>query len=140
MVPQIEAAVAWAIAHELEILAIGKPLSLTEIALAESVEVREPESIRVQLVAKLPMPDHPSLQSLIDQSDLRSLHGLTVGHGIYIVQDRFTPKLLSHELRHVAQYEQYGSIRGFMVEYITQVAQHGYRDAPLEIDARNHEV
>ena len=49
-------------------------------------------------------------------------------------------RLLSHELRHVHQYEQTGSIAGFLPDYLQQIVLVGYADAPLEQDARAHEV
>ena len=50
-----------------------------------------------------------------------------------------TPRLLSHELRHVHQYEKFGSISSFLAEYLNQIISVGYDKSPLEIDARTHE-
>jgi hypothetical protein len=49
------------------------------------------------------------------------------------------PRLLRHEFRHVHQYEMAGSIIAFLPVYLGQIVQFGYRDAPLEVDARAHE-
>jgi hypothetical protein len=50
------------------------------------------------------------------------------------------PRLLSHECRHVHQYEAHGSIAAFLPVYLEQIATVGYRNSPLEQDARAHEV
>ena len=66
--------------------------------------------------------------------------GLTLGYGIYIKQGYLTTRLLSHELRHVHQYEQAGSAKAFLSRYISEIMRFGYMDSPYEVDARNHEV
>jgi hypothetical protein len=50
------------------------------------------------------------------------------------------PQLLSHECRHVYQYEAAGSIAAFLPVYIEQIVEFGYDDAPFEQDARHHEL
>lgn len=49
-------------------------------------------------------------------------------------------RLISHELRHVQQYESFGGIETFMPVYLGQIASVGYRDAPLDQDAHVFEV
>ena len=49
-------------------------------------------------------------------------------------------RILSHELRHVAQYEQAGGIAPFLATHLANLAQHGYHDSPYEVDARAHEL
>jgi hypothetical protein len=39
----------------------------------------------------------------------------------------------------VAQFEQCSDLGRFLDSYLAQIAQHGYRDAPFEVDARRHE-
>jgi hypothetical protein len=51
-----------------------------------------------------------------------------------------TPRLISHEFRHVAQYEVAGSIEAFLPVYLAQIVEAGYEAAPFEVDARNHEI
>jgi hypothetical protein len=65
--------------------------------------------------------------------------GLTLGHSIFICRGHQTRRLLSHELRHVHQYEANGSIAEFLPMYLQQIAEVGYANAPFEIDARAHE-
>jgi hypothetical protein len=50
-----------------------------------------------------------------------------------------TTRLVSHELRHVHQYETAGSIAAFLGVYLAQIATVGYDNAPLEPDAIRHE-
>jgi hypothetical protein len=61
---------------------------------------------------------------------------MTLGYGIFVEAEHASIRLLSHECRHVYQYEQAGSIDAFLTEYLTQIATVGYADAPLEADAR----
>jgi hypothetical protein len=49
-------------------------------------------------------------------------------------------RLISHECRHVHQYEVAGSIAGFLPLYLQQIVSYGYEQAPYEIDAREHEI
>jgi hypothetical protein len=65
--------------------------------------------------------------------------GLTLGHSIFICRGHQTRRLLSHELRHVHQYEAHGSIAEFLPVYLQQIAEVGYANAPFEIEARAHE-
>jgi hypothetical protein len=65
--------------------------------------------------------------------------GITFGHAIFIRQGQVTNRLVSHELRHVHQYEAFGSIGSFLATYLQQIATVHYDNAPLEIDARQHE-
>jgi hypothetical protein len=63
------------------------------------------------------------------------MEGMTLGYGINLRKGCRTRKLLSHECRHVHQYEEAGSIELFLNEYLTQVATYSYELAPLELDA-----
>jgi hypothetical protein len=65
--------------------------------------------------------------------------GITFGHGIYIREGTVSNRLVSHELRHVHQYEAAGSIAAFLATYLQQIVTVGYDNAPLELDARAHE-
>jgi hypothetical protein len=65
--------------------------------------------------------------------------GLTLGHAVFVRRGHDSWRLLSHEFRHVHQYEQAGSIAAFLPVYLQQIVQFGYANCPLEIDARNHE-
>jgi hypothetical protein len=87
------------------------------------------------------MPDESALRSAAIATGLLGADtaGLTLGYGIYICGGYFDRRLLSHELRHVHQYEKAGGIAAFLNVYLMQIAEYGYDLAPLEVDARNHE-
>lgn len=135
-------AIEWAEARENEILATGVALPEDGIRLAKSVGVAKPDCIRVSIVPTIPLPSDWELQSVALQVGLLGpqTNGLTLGYGIYICQQHVSNRLLSHECRHVHQFEQAGSIRNFLPVYLAQVASVGYYDAPLEVDARAHEI
>jgi len=110
--------------------------------LARSVGVAHSGRIRVLLVDALPLPSDPQLREAALTMGLMGpqMAGITLGYAVLIVRGQDTPRLLSHEFRHVAQYEQAGSIAQFLPVYLQQIAQYGYVDAPLEVDARDHEI
>ncbi|MDP5138248.1 hypothetical protein ORJ04_20065, partial [Rheinheimera baltica] len=119
----------------------GRLLTADEQQLAALVGVANPERVYVYEVASIKRPEEPELASLCEQFGFltEDTIGLTLGYGIYIKQGYLTTRLLSHELRHVYQYEQAGSTEAFLTRYIGEIMQFGYFNAPYEIDARAHE-
>ena len=101
-----------------------------------------PEKIRLSFVAQLPLPSDPMLRQAALQTGLLgpNMIGLTLGYGIYICHGHNSSRLLSHECRHVHQYEQAGSIAAYLPKYLQQIAQFGYTNAPYEVDARENET
>jgi hypothetical protein len=145
LLPQLlPLATAWGEECEAEILRYGRPLDPAGLKLAGAVGVRDAQRIRVQHVRAIPWPEDPGLRRAAVATGLLGpgVEGLTLGHGIYIVGRRRTgsagddPLLISHECRHVYQYEEAGSIGAFLAEYLWQLAQLGYERSPYEIDAR----
>jgi len=65
--------------------------------------------------------------------------GLTLGHSVFICRGHETVRLLSHEFRHVYQYEQAGSIADFLPGYLLQIVQRGYAATTFETDAIAYE-
>lgn len=132
----------WAEAQSAQIIRLGQPLSNAQIAIARSVGVAQPNKIRIMQVDSLPFPENSELRLLAQTNGLLSpnMAGMTLGYGIYIRQGQSSIRLLSHEFRHVYQYEQAGSLAAFITVYLHQLISVGYTDAPLEVDARNHEV
>jgi hypothetical protein len=123
--------------------AVGSPLTDEEMGLALAVGVAYPELVRIEMVGnRLPMPGDPMLRAAALQAGMLGpgMVGLTLGHSIFICRGHRTRRLLSHELRHVHQYEQHGSIAAFLAVYLRQVLEAGYENAALERDARAHEV
>lgn len=119
----------------------GRHLDNRLLSLAKSVGVQEPGNIRILEVETIPTPDHPVLAEAASVTGLLSPDtiGLTLFYGIYIKSGQATDRLLSHEFRHVAQYESAGSMQAFLKEYLRQIFTIGYIDSPLEADARSFE-
>jgi hypothetical protein len=69
---------------------------------------------------------------------LWGFHGITLPpRGIYILAERLgDERLVRHEQTHWAQYQRMGAVR-FYATYLWQVLRYGYRNAPMEIEARN---
>jgi hypothetical protein len=136
-------AIAWAEVRAKKAAGVGSPLTPDVQSIARAVGVTKPELVRIEIVGdRLPIPDDPVLQAAATQAGLLGpgMVGLTLGHSIFICKGHKTRRLVSHELRHVYQYEQHGSIAGFLPVYLAQVLQVGYQNAAFERDARAHEV
>jgi hypothetical protein len=115
----------------------GRALTPIEFNLAQTVGVAHPEEVRVLSVRGIPLPSHPRVKQLARRVGLLNADtgGLTAGYGVIVRLDcARNLRLLTHEFVHVAQYERLGR-EGFLQEYIRQIAAHGYRDAPFELEA-----
>jgi hypothetical protein len=132
-------AVGWAEMQQLDILASGRRLTSDEIATARAVGVTQPEEIRIKSVPSIPVPEDALLATAAVQAGLLGpdTAGLTLFYGIFIREGTYSRHLLAHECRHVHQYEQRGTIREFLQEYIPEVLTLGYSNSPLEKDARD---
>ena len=119
----------------------GAPLTPEQADDARTVGVAQPERIRVVTVDRMPFPEVPSLAAIARDSGALApgTIRLTLGHAVYVLRGQDTRRLLTHEFRHVHQYEAAGSIGAFLVRYLQEIAKVGYHDAPLEADARQHE-
>lgn len=135
-------AIAWAQARSREVQIHGTLLTREELALARLVGVARPELIRKAAVRRLPVPEDPQLRAAAVQAGLLGpdATGLTLGYAVLVVKGCETTRLLSHEFRHVHQYEVAGSIEAFLPAYLAQIVDTGYADAPFERDAREHEL
>jgi hypothetical protein len=141
MEKMISLSIAWAEGQSARILENGELLRPEELELAEAAGVAHPEKVRILEVESLPLPDDEELKQAALSAGMLgpNMVGLTLGHGIFIVRGHRSTRLVSHELRHVFQYEEAGSIANFMPKYLEQLVSCGYANAPLEIDARKHE-
>lgn len=135
-------AVEWVEKFSEKVCTEGRELTPDEQQLARGVGVSHPEKVRVWFFKDFPYPTNPLLRSAVETTGLLGpgMLGLTLGHGICILENHLDERLLSHECRHVHQYEKFGSIASFLSEYLRQIIDYGYYMAPLEVDARNHEV
>jgi Domain of unknown function (DUF4157) len=132
-------AVAWAEEYSTLILHTGLPLSEPELALARLVGVQSAGRVRVLAVPLIPAPSEPTLAAACAQLQFLGPNtaGLTLGPGIFVKQGLESDRvLLAHELRHVAQYEQYPSIAAYLSVYIPELLRFGYAQAPMELDAQ----
>jgi hypothetical protein len=138
----LPSAIAWAEGIANEVAQSGSPLTEDGLALARSVGVKYPERIRIAAVSSLPLPEDPDLRAAALQTGLLATNmvGLTLGYSVFICHGYMSTRLLSHEFRHVYQYELFGSIAKYLPAYLQQIVDVGYANAPFEIDARDHET
>ena len=120
----------------------GIALNEAGLLIAARVGVEQPNRVRIRLVDQLPLPDDPELREAALQAGLLgpNMVGLTLGYSILICDGHMSWRLLSHECRHVFQYERGGSIAVFLPRYLRSIVALGYEDSPSEQDARAHEL
>lgn len=137
----IPRAVAWAEGEERRACNAGEPLSEASLRLARSVGVEHPERVRVVRTGAMPFPTDPELSLAATRTGFLGpgTAGLTLGYAVFLRTGHESNRLISHECRHVHQYEAAGSIATFLPLYLRQIVTYGYRQAPFEIDARAHE-
>ncbi|MCK7545231.1 hypothetical protein MLC59_13770 [Marinobacter bryozoorum] len=143
LLPQLRPqAIEWAESQADQIAVYGEPLNGLATKIALKMGVKQPELIRIAFVNDLPLPHEQLLRDVAVHTGLLgpNIAGITFGHSVLIRQGHGNIRLLSHELRHVQQYEHYGSVAAFLNDYLQQIAEVGYEKAPLELDARNHEI
>lgn len=135
-------AVEWAERHAAQIAASGEPLDELGLSLARRVGVLQAERVRILRVQSVALPGDPLLRQVALFTGFLGPDtlGLTLGHSIYLCRGERSARLVSHELRHVQQYERAGSIARYLPIYLRQIVEHGYEDAPFEVDARAHEL
>jgi hypothetical protein len=135
-------AIKWAEEHSEIIQKQGTSLTTKQVEIAKQVGVTNTDKIRILEVPKIPIPENEKLSEAATQIGFinEEMKGLTLGHSIYICDGHNVTRLLSHELRHVYQYEAFGSIPQFLVEYLKQIVLVGYENSLLEQDARKHEL
>jgi hypothetical protein len=135
-------AIEWAESQSRHVAETGRPLHAADQTIAKRVGVRHSELIRTQLVDEFPLPDDPALRHAALATGLLGpgTVAMTLGYSIFVLRGHMNPRLLSHECRHVHQYEAAGSIAAFLPVYLQQIVRCGYHDSSLEQDARAHEI
>ena len=135
-------AIAWAEMVAADVALHGVKLDAACLVDAQTVGVHRPEHIRILIVDHMPQPPSAELQAAASQTRLlgATTVGLTLGYAVLIRRGHWSRRLVSHEFRHVFQYEQTGSIETFLPQYLTSIVYHGYWDCPFEQDARLHEL
>ena len=136
-------AAAWAEAASVAAIAAGAPLTPDQRADALAVGVQQPDKVRIVVCDDFPRPDSDA--ELLQAATAAGLlgpgaTGMTLGYAVFIRTGAMTRALLTHECRHVHQFEVAGSISEFLAQYLPSLLTHGYRDCPFEIDARQHEL
>lgn len=133
---------AWAEQQSEQIRRFGEPLTEDELGLASRMGVANPRLIRVLTVEEVPRPEDPALLAFAESVGFldQEPNGLTLGYGIFLRRGTRANRLVSHECRHVFQYEQLRSIENFLRAYLSQILRFGYRKAPLEEDAYANET
>lgn len=120
----------------------GRVLTESEIVLARRVGVLQPESVRLLECSPSVLASDAMTHSCASKLgiNLSQIMGLCLGYAVLIRPGVMSSRLLAHELRHVAQFEQFGqSLDRFMRVYFSELEAYGYADAPMEIDARAYE-
>ena len=143
LLPQLlPRAISWAETVAAEVATNGTLLSDDGLSVASSVEVSHPSRVRILMVDRFPKPSDPELQTAASQAGLLgpTTTGLTLGYSVLIRNGHMSRRLLSHECRHVYQFEQAGSIAAFLPLYFESIIQFGNWDSPFERDARAHEL
>jgi hypothetical protein len=130
--------VVWVEQLEKEALEKGEPVLPPFEATAEALGIRQIDKIRVWKVDTMPTPENPQIPALAERFGLSIADsgGLTLGHAILVLRSQATRgNLLAHELVHVRQYEQAGSISLFLKRYVAELVQFEYENMPLEREA-----
>ncbi len=135
-------AIEWCSAVARKAASSGVPLTQTAFEDARTVGVRYPEKIRVLIVDHFPLPSDVLLRSAAASLGFLGSNtaGLTLGYSILVRRGRLSRRLLSHELRHVAQCEDAGSLSAFLTAYLEALVTSGYENSSFERDARDHEL
>lgn len=136
---QMTSLVTWAGMACLEAGLRGRPLTKAERKWAKESEVEKPGLVRVCIVSKMPEVPEDLKELAKKYLDPANAGGMTLGYVILVLNESLSERLLRHELRHVHQSEGHKTIRAYLEEYVKQVLEHGYYDAPWEQDARAHE-
>jgi hypothetical protein len=140
--PVVQRAIQWAEAQASAALQAGDPLTPGLAAIAKGSGVKLTRNIRLVVVDEIPLPEDPPLAGAAAKLGISSsgAAGLTLGYAVLVARGyEADQRLLSHEFRHVAQYEACGGIAPFLAVHLRDMLEHGYENSPFEVDARAHE-
>ena len=127
--------VEWAERVEKEALENGEPLSPPLRAIAQALGIQNINKIRVWEVDAMPTPENLEIEDLPEQS-ISGASGVPFGHAILVLRTLANDyHLLTHELVHVRQFEQAGSLRSYLKRYSEERMRFEYRDMPMELEA-----
>ena len=133
--------IEWGERRSRDVIASGAKLDAKSLKLAAAVGVKNPERIRMAVVDRIELPQEPMLRAAGTRVGLsQSADGMTLGYAVVVRRGHeANARLLSHEFRHVAQYEACGGIAAFLATHLAHLSLHGYDNSPFELDAERHE-
>ena len=130
----------WARAQEQFVLERGIPLDAEHLADARLAGVRDCERVRVLVVDRIPLPDHPELAEATRRIGVMTPETRCVGfgHALIIRVDAWNDReLVLHNLIHIAQCERSGSLETWGCEYLRDRAScPDFSFGSLEAEAR----
>ena len=144
LTPFVPLATQWAEEQEALILKRGRPLTPSQRKDARKAGVAHPDKIRIRVVRSIKPPKQLllGLASKLADAFGPDVAGITLRYGIYVRRDcenyRANRELYIHEFVHVGQYERYGSVQAFLVDYLRECVDPGYPNGPLEKQANRH--
>jgi hypothetical protein len=134
--------VGWFGYHQGIAIKTGKKLTRSQMDLAITIGCNQPDKIRILFVSEMPEVKSQMLRKVMDQAGFNfgDAYGLCLGYGIYILKGgKGDSRVLAHELTHTLQFERLKSARAFLLTYVNQYILFGYKDMPLEKEARTNE-
>jgi len=111
----------WAKAQEDFVLAHGAPLGIRETADARRAGIQDCDRVRVLVVDRIPLPDHPQLAEAARRTGILTLDTRCIGfgHAVIIRADSWSDReLLLHNLVHIAQCERSGGLQQWVKLYL----------------------
>ncbi len=130
-------ALAWFNQVEAALLPHGRALTDAEQEIAKQLDVKQPQAVRIVVLATFPMPDDPELRVEAERHGLGSKEegGRTMGN-VIMLKPRFQhdATVLRHEFVHVSQQDRMGK-ENFLRRYVIELEMLGYARSPLELEA-----
>jgi hypothetical protein len=111
----------WAKAQEDFVIAHGAPLGIRETADARRAGIQDYDRVRVLVVDRIPLPDHPQLAEAARRTGILTLDTRCIGfgHAVIIRADSWSDReLLLHNLVHIAQCERSGGLEQWVKLYL----------------------
>lgn len=111
----------WAKAQEDFVIAHGAPLGIRETADARRAGIQDYDRVRVLVVDRIPLPDHPQLAEAARRTGILTLDTRCIGfgHAVIIRADSWSDReLLLHNLVHIAQCERSGGLQQWVKLYL----------------------
>lgn len=131
----------WAQTIEAQGQNIGIALTPEQMALAAEIGIKKPEKVRLVFVDEVPFPKDNAEARAIGEKFGFIGSGITnnaqaFGYTIWVRKgfDLSRPRL-AHELIHVLQIERSQNFALYAKQYLSELAQYGHDNAPLEVEA-----